>query len=159
MTDEFEAEPLTIEEVEEDEARVISDKMAQMRTYRTKPKPKSKRENRVNATKTCNELGFDPAKTLALIAMNRFQELGHTQPIAVHTMASAATTLLHATSPSFKPVDFIDTEEKATKVLTYIPGRSSAEATLEANIEKGTFEEEPSALEDNSDTEWTEEDE
>ena len=124
------AEPLTVEIVEEAEADHISDKMAQMRSYRTKGKPKGKGYAKMNPTDTCDRMGYDPLVTLILIAQNDFQALGHTKPVPIPTMKSAADSILHITVPGLKPVDFVNTEAVQEMPMTYIPDRGSAEEVI-----------------------------
>lgn len=127
------AEPLTIdvEIVEEDESLAIKNRMAGMQKYQTKPKPKSKKAIRVNVTKTCNDMGFNPAEALVHFGRNDYQALGQPQPIAAHTQLTAIIQLVKQTTPTYNPIDFVDTEEEEIRILPFVPERGIVEKTLE----------------------------
>ena len=131
------AEPLTIDQqdfMEVDETE-MSAKMAQMRSYKTKPKAKSKQSINSSVSDICESMGYVPAVTLVHLANNNPAAIGLKGAIPAHTVAQSATTLLSYTAPRINNVDFINTEEKATKVLAFTPVRGSQVEDLIAELD------------------------
>ena len=90
---------------------------------KAKPLPSNRMDRRINVTRLCNEHGYNPAMTLIHIARNEWKELKIEKPVSAHEMNSAAQTLLGYTTPSFKPVDFVDPDKQIRQIPTYVPKR------------------------------------
>jgi len=114
------------------------EKMAEMRAMRSKALPEvlsPKKRKQVNVTKVMNKMGFCPARTLVLLAQNRWEELGLKGPVTAHEVNSATQTLFHATVPGIKPVDYVSQDEVIKQIPVFIEKRGFASNNIQEVIE------------------------
>ena len=102
------------------------DRITEMNKRKTKPLKVTKKQKRINVTKTMTEMGFDPVTVLIHIAQGNKVALGFKEtdkPVSVHERTDAAKTLLSYVAPTLKPVDYVDPEQTVTELPVFIGKR------------------------------------
>lgn len=98
-------------------------KMNSLRDMRTTALKTTKKQQRINVSKTMAEFGYDPVITQILIATNQWEALGLSKPCSVHEINSSSQCLLSYTAPTLKPVEHIDEDKRVMSIPTFVPAR------------------------------------
>lgn len=98
-------------------------KMKELRSRRTTPLKVTKKNQRINVSKTLNEMGANPVEVLIHIMRGDNEALKVTKEISTHERNSAAQTLLGYVAPTIKPVEYDNPDEAIKQIPTFVPSR------------------------------------